>query len=162
MAKKKAKRKKPTKSQPKRNRKPFVGDQVLALYQTFGSCCSLTSLTILASIAVGLAFTTDIKKQILSKVQDKDIHTYIANLDPNLGYLFFGLAAALFVFSLVFVRATWLGRKWAIWLHLLLNLPGAIIALNFVPSESKVGICFPLIIAVYCLLRVMGSVGPKL
>ena len=162
VAKRKKRAKSRSKAQPKRTKAPFVGDQILALYQVIGSCCSVTSVTILASIALGYAFTTDLKKQIFAKVPDKEIQSYINGLGPTIGIVLYVLAAVLLIFSILYIRATWLGKKWAIWLHLLLNLPSAALTIVFIQADSRLGSILPIVISIYCLLRVAGSVGPKM
>ncbi len=78
---------------------------------------------------------------------------------PEYGLAIGTLALAMTVFSFFLIAGLWKSRKWALWFVLILHLPGAIIAA--VNLDVKTGAPI-LVVAVYCLLRVTGSVGPKM
>ncbi len=78
---------------------------------------------------------------------------------PEYGLTLGILALCLTVFSFALILGLWNSRKWALWLVLALHLPGAV----FAASNSDIRSAVPAIaVSIYCLLRVTGSLGPKL
>lgn len=162
MAKKKAKRKKRSASPKPRRKSIFVGDQILAIYQTFGCCCWTVVLGLTSSIGLGLAFSDRVKESINKQVTNKDLVKAVNNLSQPIGIALAVSGVLLLLFGFFFVRATWQGRRWAFWLHLILSLPGAIAFATLQGADNRFVSILPLIISVYAVLRLAGSVGPKM
>ena len=55
--------------------------------------------------------------------------------------------------------ATWRGRRWALWLHLIFHGAGGTLSLIF--AKPQIGEILSLTVAVYCILRLTGSLGTK-
>ena len=119
VAKRKQYKKSPAKpisrSSAKRNRLPFVGDQILALYHFLGSCCCLGLLSLIASLGLGLTAMTANKKEVLKHIQDKQATEFLNKLTPEQGMILFAAAACLFIFAIMYIRAIWQGRKCHYW-----------------------------------------------
>ena len=153
MAKRKRKRKSSAKSsaksQTRRSRAPFVGDQVLALYHLFGSCCCLGALSLIASLGLGVTAVTTNKQEAIKHIKDKQAVDFLNNLTPQQGIIIF------------YIRGIWLGRKWALFVSLLTSAPSAAFAIYANQSDGRIGSVVPVVVAIYCVLRLLGSVGPK-
>lgn len=162
MAKKKAKRRRKSKPQVQRKKTPFVGDQILALYHFFGTCCVLGLLSLVGSLALGVSTVASNKNEVLKHVQNKDVTGFINGLKPDSGIIVFCIAGALFIFAILTIRATWQGRKWAFWVTLLTNAPGATLSAFAGQTDSRYGSLIPVVVSIYCILRLAGSVGPKM
>jgi hypothetical protein len=67
--------------------------------------------------------------------------------------------AVLAVLVLYWIVATWRGQRWALWLHLLFNGPGAVAGL--ILGGGRGSIVLPLAVTIYCTLRLTGHIGPK-
>ena len=161
VAKRKRKRKSPAAPPAKRNNRPFVGDHILAMYQMIVCCFITTLLAGLASLATGLEFTTKYKTDLAKNISNKDIVTQINSLSATHGYILFGVVVVATIFSIAFVLSTWRGRKWALITHLALHLPSAAITIIVGTADGRYGSIPSLVIAFYCLLRLLGSIGPK-
>ena len=159
--KRKSSAKSSAKSQTRRSRAPFVGDQVLALYHLFGSCCCLGALSLIASLGLGVTAVTTNKQEALKHIQDKQAVDFLNNLTPQQGIIIFSAAAILFVFAIIYIRGIWLGRKWALFVSLLTSAPSADFAIYANQSDGRIGSVVPVVVAIYCVLRLLGSVGPK-
>ncbi len=161
VAKRKRKRKSPTRTTPARKSTPFIGDHILAMYQMLVCCALNAGVAFLASLAVGFELTNGYKKELAKKFSNKDIIQQINSLNETHGYILFGLVAVAIIFSIFFVIGTWRGRKWALITHLILHLPSAAITIVVGTADGRYGSIPSLIIAFYCLLRLLGSIGPK-
>ncbi|MBS1728886.1 MAG: hypothetical protein JST51_19370 [Armatimonadetes bacterium] len=117
-------------------------------------------MALLGAIVYGLA--PDIKKEMYKKVSDPSIRHTIDTMTQPTGIALIVLAVVYFIFTFFFGIATCQGRKWAIWLHFLLSLPSAVFVVLYGTEGIRFGSGVPIIVAVYCLLRILGAVGPKL
>lgn len=162
VAKRKRKRKSTTKPQVKRSKAPFVGDQILALYHLFGSCCCLGLLSLIGSLGLGVTAVTSNKQEAIKYIHDKQALEFLNKLTPDQGIIIFAAAGALFVFALLYIRAIWQGKKWAFWISLLTSAPSAGLTIYANQSGTNLGSLIPVIVAIYCILRLLGSVGPKM
>ena len=162
VAKRKTKRKSPAKPQARRKKTPFVGDQILGLYSMFACCLQLGFLLGLAAIGMNLTFAKPLQDELPKYISDKELLTRVNDLLPSIGLTMSVLSIILFFFSIWYIRSIWQGRKWAIWLTILLNLPWAGIVIILGATDSKFGSILPVVVSFYCILRAAGSVGPKM
>ena len=162
MAKRKAKRRKPRKSPVRKSRKPFVGDQILSMYAMLQCGCMSTIFAFIASTIAGLAFTEDFKTRIHAEPKLKDMVSQVDTLSPSVGIAILVFVGIFALLSIKFVLDTWKGRKWAIWIHFLLHAPSAAAPIIYGNSQAQMGSVIGIVIAIYCLLRIFGSVGPRL
>lgn len=136
--------------------KPYIGDQILAGYQGLSSCCCLGLFSFVGAALLGVAA----KPSIVEKAQKdypSDAWKYLS--DPKNTALIGGLLIALVIVDVFWIVGTWRGRRWALWLHLVLGAPGAIAGLMF--SDGRIGSILPGVVVIYCILRLAGHVGPN-
>ena len=131
------------------------------MYHFFGSCCCLGALSLIASLGLGVTAVTANKQEALKHIQDKQAVDFLNKLNPEQGVIIFSAAAILFIFAILYIRGIWLGRKWALFVSLLTSAPSAALAIYANQSDGRIGSLIPIVVAIYCLLRLLGSVGPK-
>lgn len=119
-------------------------------------------MAFLASLITGLKFTATYKKDLVKAVPNKELLAQFNALNQTHGYILFGFVALSTIFSIFFVLGTWRGRKWAYILHLILHVPSAALTILLGQAQVQFGSILSIVIAIYCLLRVFGSVGPKM
>jgi len=136
--------------------KPYIGDRILAAYQLLGSCCCLGTSSVLIAAGAALVakppFVKDIQKQYPGEAWK-----YLNDAKYTLAVALLLLLATIFV--LCWVVGTWRSRRWALWLHLIFHGSGGILGL-FLETRA-VGEIVSLGIALYCALRLSGSLGEK-
>lgn len=96
------------------------------------------------------------------QVTDKKLLQQFDSFAPAVGISILVVTSILFILLILHTRAVWKGYRWGMWLHLILNLPGAAAAISLGTSIDRLGSIGPLIVAVYAVLRLTGTVGPKL
>lgn len=128
-----------------RSTKPFWGDQVLAAYHGIG-CCVLAGFCFLLTGVWGASI-----------VNSPEPSLYLLK-DPTPAFPFLALlvVCVLAVTGFFLCRGIWRGRKWAMWLDLLLHLPG--IASIYWDWRAV----FSAVVPLYLILRLAGGIGPKL
>ena len=136
--------------------KPYIGDQVLAIYQALVSCCGLGLLSILSAASFGLAIKPAFLKDF-QKENPSDVWKYLS--DPKYTVAIGIGLALLAAFKLWWLIATWRGRRWSFWVHGVLS--GLAVAPALMLGVNPVSLIFPAIICIYCVLRLTGNVGPK-
>ncbi|HWA83138.1 MAG TPA: hypothetical protein VG820_06895 [Fimbriimonadaceae bacterium] len=135
---------------------PYIGDQILAVYQALASCLclSLLSLGSIASLVLTAKPSFVLK---FEKENPSEVWTYLN--DPK-NSAAIGIALAFIAFVLIgWIVATWRGRIWALVLHLALNTPSAVVGVMIGRAYSVV---LSILVAIYCVLRLSGNVGPPL
>ena len=165
VAKRKRKRKSPTKSSPsspRRTNTPFIGDHILAMYQMIACCLMNVGFAFIASLLTGIEFTAKYKPELEKNISNRELLAQFQALNETHGYVLFGAVAVMTIFSIFFVMATWKGRRWAYVIHLILHLPSAALTILLGQADARFGSILSIVIAIYCLLRLFGSVGPKM
>jgi hypothetical protein len=135
------------------NAKPYIGDQILAILQGLTSCCFLGFLSSIAAVSFGIAWKPSMVSQ-LRKDYPSEAWKFIQQ--PKYAIPVGLVLAAIAILTICWIVATWRGRRWAIWLHLITNAPGAVLGLVFGARAEAV---LPILISVYCLLRLSGNLG---
>ena len=136
--------------------RPFIGDQILAVYQGLGSCCGIGVLSLLSAASFGLAGKPDIVKSFQAE-HPSDIWKFFS--DPKYTVtLGIGLAL-LAILDVVWIIGTWRGRRWSFWTHGILNGLGVVPSLAL--GANHLSLIIPSAICIYCVLRLTGNVGPK-
>jgi uncharacterized membrane protein len=148
-------------SRSRRFRAPFVGDQILAMYQMITCCCLNSVVALLAALAVKLDVATKVRADLHKYISNREVLSQINSMTEMQGYILFGAVGILAIFSIIYVVSTWKGRKWALILHLFLNLPGAAATIFFGQADQRFGSILSIVVAIYCMLRLFGSVGPR-
>ncbi len=142
----------------KRKKKPYVGDRILAGYLFLSCSLGNLILLLLTAAAFGVAFAPSWRKAVEEQFRSFDLNAlHLANYSLAIAILcVFAIS-----FSTWLIVATWRSRKWALWFTLLWGLPGAAASLTL-GGEYWMGAIVPTAVTIYCMLRVSGSVGPKL
>jgi hypothetical protein len=165
----KRKRKKATKSTPARrspnrssSRRGFIWDHLLAIYHFLTTTVLLALLCVVGFVILKVPTVEEIGRELRKLVSDKKLLGQLNDLAPPVGISIIAVSTVLFILLIFHTRAVWQGRKWGMWLHLLIHFPGAAAAISLGTSNDRYGSIWPLIIAVFAILRLTGSVGPKL
>ncbi len=128
----------------------------------FACCLQLAFLLGLAALGMNLTFAQPLRNELPKYITDKELLAKVSELLPTIGIAISILSIILFIFSIWYIRSIWVGRKWAIWLTILINLPWAAIVIILGATDSRFGSLLPVVVSFYCILRVAGSVGPKM
>lgn len=133
----------------------YVGDKLLATYQALTSCCGLSLVSTLALVSLGLAAKPSVVRRF-EKDYPSEIWRFLSDPKYTLP------VGILLVFSAVldvcWIVATWRGRRGALRLHLISSGSGSVLGL--ILGRPSAGLIFPLVVTVYCFLRLSGYVGP--
>jgi hypothetical protein len=84
------------------------------------------------------------------------------------GIIIGSISLIIALIGLWFISSLWRGKKWALWLSLVLSIPSSMAPFGVVNYRSSDGSTIyiaggvSVLITIYCVLRVAGSVGPKL
>lgn len=158
---KKAKRKKSTTPRTRRASGPFWGDFLLILLYLLEGVFLLAGVGILSAIRLNLDFANPIKDEIMKQVKEQSIIQQMAAdqiLGIALALVFFGLIPIIFFF----LRGLWRGRKGAMLLVFLLNVFNVVMLVMAPQNEARFGAVLPILVLIFSLLRLTGTVGPKL
>lgn len=124
------------------------------------SCCLVTVLTAgLSAIALGVSSSASYRKELAKTapgVQWNEI------LSPANGMIISAIGTGIVILYVASVIGLWKSRKWAIWTMLIMNFLPAVIAIALRSYELNLGSLVTIVIAIYCVLRLTGTTGPKL
>ncbi len=162
MAKRKTKRKKPTKSVSRRTSGPFWADALLAILYLLKLLFVLASLLILASFGFGMEQTQSVKSDILKRITEPDVIQQINAIDPLRGGAILAVAVGILPLGFLFLRGIWRAKKWAFLLTLLEQGISIALFLLSTENETRIGAALPIIVLVFALLRLAGAIGPKM
>jgi hypothetical protein len=142
----------------RKQKKPFIGDQVLACLTGFQCCGCVGILSLLGAVAAGYSIDLQGKSAALSARPGYSISSLekMINL-PAAGFAILAFLVAGFMIWLTV--ALWKGRKWSLWFMFLTHLPGALLSgFSRDYGSSAIGLA----VAIYTFLRISGNAGPKL
>ncbi|HVT14386.1 MAG TPA: hypothetical protein VHE55_19135 [Fimbriimonadaceae bacterium] len=134
---------------------PYIGDRILAVYQALASCLCLGLLS-LGSVASLLLSAKPSFVLQFEKNNPSEAWKYLN--DPK-NSVAIGIALAFLAFLVIgWIVGTWRGRPWALVLHLAFNAPSAVVGVIVGQAYSVV---ISILVAVYCVLRLTGTIGPS-
>ena len=136
--------------------KPFFGDKLLAAFHALTSCCGVSVLAVLSAGAFGFAGAASLRAEMRKSISDPGAAWMF---DPQSGIAVGILACSLAAFFVALTVGTWNSRRWALFTSLLLQILGG--SLSYYWGATWTALIPNAIIAIYCLLRLTGGLGPK-
>jgi hypothetical protein len=162
VAKRKRKRKTAPNATSRKKRGIFWGDGLLAFFYFLQGTILLIVLGVYASFGLSLEFVKPIKTDVLKQTTEASVRDLINNVNQIQGI---GLAIALVgLVPLLFllIRGIARGSKFAMIFVFLENAASITAMLMSTLNEARLGAILPILIMIYSLLRLFGSIGPKI
>ena len=132
------------------------------MYQMIVCCCTNSIVAAVAAMALRANFGASLRTELPKYISNKAVLTQLDSMTEYQAYILFGFVALATIFSIFFVIGTWRGRKWAYIIHVILHLPSAALTILIGQADARFGSILSIVIAIFCLLRLFGSVGPKM
>ena len=156
---KKGRRKKVASAPRRRSRAPFVGDQILATYHFLSCTCGFGILGVISALGFGVAlgdWLPRAKEQLVANAPKVDWNQVFI---PQFALVVGILALVLFLLGIWLGIGLWKGKRAALIIYCVLHFPVAALAIMGGGQGQSAGI-LSIVVAVYCILRLAGSVGP--
>lgn len=133
-----------------------IGDRILAGYQALSSCLCLGFLSLLSAVSFRIAA----EPEFLSGLKrDYPSAPWASLLAPKYAVFLGVTLLVIAIADMCWIVATWRGRRWALWLHLILSSPSAVLGVVF--GSSHVATIASVVVVIYCVLRLSGQVDAK-
>ena len=163
VAKRKTKRKSPTKPQVRRKAKgSFWGDCLLAFLTFLHAFFLVGGLSVLASIGFDLEYSRQLKQDIIKNLPDSEAVNFVNGLNQSIAIGLVLAITGLIPLTFFFIRGIVRANRIALLLVILFEGVNIWLLLSSTKNEARFGTILPILILVYGLLRVFGAIGPKI